>query len=42
MLRAQSRQGKNKRKSGVYMQVNEHFEIIFNTVSTSVVVLRKA
>ncbi len=41
MSRAQLRQGENRRKSGVYTTVHEHFEFVFNAVSTSVVILRE-
>jgi hypothetical protein len=34
------RPGGNGRKSGVYTSVNEHFETVFNTVSTSAAILR--
>ncbi|PMR71646.1 hypothetical protein C1H66_01655 [Halomonas heilongjiangensis] len=30
-----ARQGKNQRKSGVYVGVNEHFKLIFNAVWAS-------
>jgi hypothetical protein len=40
MSRAQLRQGKNGRGSGVYTPVNEHSETFFNAVSASAVILR--
>jgi hypothetical protein len=35
-------QGKNRRKSGVYMLVNEHFEPVFNAAAATQIVFQQA